>query len=366
MMRKQIVYAGIRWLLLVLLLTVLCFVTASAWALAVLLFCVILPLVSFALNFALRSKLHLSMSLPISTAKKTAVSVAAELRNDSIFPALRVFVPVRVRNDLTGENLQFHISLSAGAKSSQMNVFLLESPFCGRLSLQVDKVFLMDYFGFLPLKATLAANAKTTVLPDMFPSEVQRTPAPAISGEGTENRSGPDRSEVYQLREYRPGDDLRQIHWKLSSKLDELVWKEPGMPESRSLLVTWDKRIQTTPNVMDAMAEAVSSVCQGILNAGIPFELCWTEEELHTCRIENEDELLRSIPALVKSAGKADCSLPNFDDFAAVLYIGTQLPKEELSSRVRCLICGETEERNGQIYGFTPKNVQENLRRLEM
>lgn len=247
MMKKRIILSALGWLLLVLLLAALCFVTASAWVLSALLLCVTLPLASFGLNFALRGKLHLTLSLPTSTAKKTAVSVTAELRNDGFFPALRVFVPIQVRNDLTGERKQFEIALSAGAKSSQTSEFLLESDYCGRLSIQADKLWIMDYFGFLPVKAALTASARTTVLPDMFPSEVSLTPSPAVSDEGTESRRGPDRSEVFQLREYRPGDDVRQIHWKLSSKLDELIWKEPSMPESRSLLIAWDKRVQTAP-----------------------------------------------------------------------------------------------------------------------
>ena len=366
MMKRQIILSSLEWLLLVFLLAVLCFITASAWVLAALLLCVVLPLLSFGVNFAVRNRLHISLSLPTSTTKKTAVAVVAELRNESLFPALRVFVPIQVRNDLTGEVHQFDITLSAGAKSSQRTTFLLESDYCGRLSLQTEKILVADYFGILPVKAAVASGAKTTVLPDMFPSEVRLTPAPAASDEGSESRRGPDRSEVFQLREYRPGDDVRQIHWKLSSKLDELIWKEPSMPESRSLLVAWDKRNQATPEAMDAMAEAVSSVCQGILSEGVPFELCWTEEELHTCWIENEDELLRVIPALVGSAGKADCAMPDFQNYGSVLYFGTQLPTDEPNSHVKCLLCGEAAGQEEQVYRFTPKNVREDLRRLEM
>lgn len=366
MMKKKIILAGLGWLSLLLFLAALCFVTASSWVLTACLLLITLPLISFGLNFTLRSKLHLNLSLATSTAKNTSVSVTAELRNKSVFPVLRVFVPVRIKNDLTGEKQKFELILSAGAKESQRSMFLLESAYCGRLSLETDKIWVMDYFGFLPVKVAVTVSAKTTVLPDMFPSEVRLTPAPAVSDEGVEDRRGQDRSEVYQLREYRPGDDVRQIHWKLSSKLDELIWKEPSMPESRSLLVTWDKRSPASPAVMDAMAEAVSSVCQGVLNEGIPFELCWTENELHTCWIENEDELLRVIPALVKSAGKTDCELPDFKNYGTVLYFGTQLPTEEPSSYVKCLLCGDFNEQSEQAYIFTAEKVQDDLRRLEM
>lgn len=76
--------------------------------------------------------------------------------------------------------------------------------------------------------------------------------------------------------------------------------------------------------------------------------------------------VLRVIPALVKSAGKEDCPLPSFDNYGSVLYFGTKIPTEEPDSKVKYLLCGESREQNGQIYGFTPENVREDLRRLEM
>lgn len=365
-MKRRIIKAAALWLVLVVLLVALCVVTASGWVLAALCLCVLLPLVSFGLNFTLRGKLHLTLTLQTSTAKNAAMPVTAELRSSGFFPALRVLVPLEVRNDLTGESQRLELAMSAGANSSQTTAFLLGSACCGRLSVQAERVWLMDYFGFLPVSVPLTASARTTVLPDMFPSEVQLSPAASESDDGAEDRRGWDRSEVYQLREYRPGDDVRQIHWKLSSKLDELVWKEPSMPESRSLLVIWDKRVQAAPKEMDALAEAVSSVCQGITNDGLSFDLCWTEEEPCTRWIENEDQLLQAIPSMVSTAGAADCALPELREYGTVLYFGTQIPDDVMSDRVTCLLCGQAAGEDGRIVGFTPDNVQETLRRWEM
>lgn len=365
-MRRRIIRSAVVWVLVAALLAALCFVTSSGWVLAALCLCVFLPLLSFGLNFTLRGKLQLSLTLQTSAAKNSAVPISAELRNRSFFPALRVIVPLRVRNDLTGECQQPELLMSAGTRSGQSVTFLLGSSYCGRLSIQADRAWVMDYFGFLPVRVPLTASARTTVLPDMFSSEVRLSPAASESDGGMENRRGTDRSEVYQLREYRPGDDVRQIHWKLSSKLDELVWKEPSMPESRSLLVIWDKRMSATPAQMDTLAEAVSSVCQAIVNGGLPFELCWTEEEPCFQWIEREDQLLQVIASLVKTAGTADCTLPDFDEYGTVLYFGTQLPDDRVRDNVICLLCGEAAEEGGRIIGFTPENVQETLRRWEM
>ena len=365
-MRRQIIKSAAVWLLVTALLAVLCFITASKWVLAALCLCVFLPLVSFALNFTLRGKLRLSLTLQTSAAKNAAVPIAVQLHSSGFFAALHVFVPLEIRNDLTGECQHPILRMSVGTKGSQSATFLLGSAYCGRLSIQADRVWLTDYFGFLPVRVPLTASARTTVLPDMFPSEVRLSPAMSENDDGMANRRGMDRSEVYQLREYRPGDDVRQIHWKLSSKLDELVWKEPSMPQNRSLLVVWDKRVRAKPKEMDALAEAVSSVCQGIVNDGLSFELCWTEEEPCVHWIENEDQLLQIIPSIVKTAGSADCALPDLEEYGTVLYFGTQLPAGGMSDHMISLLCGDAGEESGRTICFTPESVQEILRRWEM
>ena len=44
-------------------------------------------------------------------------------------------------------------------------------------------------------------------------------------------------SEIYELREYRHGDSLRNVHWKLSSKSDGLIVKEPNVPIIKNCLI---------------------------------------------------------------------------------------------------------------------------------
>ena len=187
------------------------------------------------------------------------------------------------------------------------------------------------------------------------------TARPAYADDGTSNRRGEDRSEVYQLREYRPGDDIRQIHWKLSSKLDRMIVRDPGLPlersvlllwerrgtpaaqESDALLVFWDKRTGGNPQQMDALAEVVSSAGMALLQSGVPYTLCWTDrDDLQVQDISEENQLLQAIPALVKTRGSAECRLPKTDGYSRILCFGTA-PEEQLltDGRVHFILCTE-------------------------
>lgn len=181
--------------------------------------------------------------------------------------------------DLTEEDQTVTLTGSIGAKGESSQTILLQSSFCGRVYVQISRFTLLDYLGLLPMKALVKADARLTILPDLYPMEADMTARPAYADDGASNRRGEDRSEVYQLREYRPGDDIRQIHWKLSSKLDELILKEASQPESRSLLVFWDKRTGGNPQQMDALAEVVSSAGMALLQSGVPYTLCWTDRD---------------------------------------------------------------------------------------
>jgi uncharacterized protein (DUF58 family) len=225
----------------------------------------------------------------------------------------------------------------------------------------------MDCFGILPVKAIIEASARMTVLPDLFPVEVDISVHHAEEEEGEADRKGEDRSEVFQLREYQPGDDVRQIHWKLSSKLDEIILKEASAPQSRSVMLFWDKRFPGTPPQMDTLAEAVASVCQGILDSGIPFRLCWTEsEELMFGEVESDAELLSLIPALVKTVGNPECRLPDLEEYSFILYFTSEYPKTGDLTKIHVMLCSEYEESGEALTVFSPGDYREVLQRLEM
>lgn len=362
-MRRLRLGCWARYLAIFALILLLALASGSGWVWGLGAFVVLLPLVSFCGNFWVRRKLQASLSLPTTSPKSSACMATLTLSSKSWLPAAKVLCQIRIINDLTGEEQFLWMEASVPPKDRFHRDFLLESAHCGRIYVELKKARLLDCFGLLSLSLSLKAGARLTVLPDLFSCQVSLSPTPSLAEDSSLSRRGDDPSEVFQLREYQQGDDVRRIHWKLSSKLDKLILRESSQTVDRSLLVYWDKRFPCTPAQMDAMAEITASVCQGLCDSGISFDLGWTEgEELELRSIGGEDQLLQTIPALVTQAGKESCPELETAPYGQVLYITSQSPRQDMGGAVHLLLC--TEQPGTGDLTCTPENYQETLERL--
>ncbi|PSP28654.1 DUF58 domain-containing protein [Halobacteriales archaeon QH_2_65_14] len=86
-----------------------------------------------------------------------------------------------------------------------------------------------------------------------------------------------ERQEFERLREYRPGDPLRHIHWKSSAKHDEFLVMEFA-PSERSETITI---VGTAPRgEVDEMARLAATIADLALDAGFNVELAVPDGDL--------------------------------------------------------------------------------------
>lgn len=365
MIRDRIWAIG-RYLQLLGMTVLLWLASGSGWILGLAVLVVLIPPVSLLSNLYVRKHIRGRIIMLTTAAKGAACEGTIRLENRSFLPAAKLRCRLGMINDLTREETVLEFTSGLGPGVGCDREFSLESRYCGRIYVHVQSVAILDYFGLFSLRVPMKADARITVLPELFSCDVTLAPVAAASDESQASCRGDDRTEVFQLREYRSGDDIRQIHWKLSSKLDSLILREPGQSISRSLLVFWDKRRETTPENMDAMAEVTASVCQALCDSGITFDLCWTEKEEPELRqIRDADTLLQTIPALVTQTGSAECREPDTGEYGRVIQI-TPNPPDEYDEKTVCLICGEGDLDDGRNIGFFPGNYRGKLERLEL
>ena len=114
----------------------------------------------------------------------------------------------------------------------------------GRLEVELTGLVLWDWLGIFKRTVRAESLKAVGIWPEMelLPVEVTRRTREflADADEYSEERSGDDPSQIYQIREYRPQDPARNIHWKISAKEDAVMVKENSFPLGTAVLVRID------------------------------------------------------------------------------------------------------------------------------
>lgn len=184
---------------------------------------------------------------------------------------------------------------------------------CGCITLSLRSAWKYDYLGLFRWPLRRRETRKILVWPKPVPVEdlpslkrylaARRVPKP-----------GGGFAENYDLRLYRPGDNLRQIHWKLAAKTGKLVFREPTVPVRGKLALTME--LSGEPDEIDDKLGRLLYVSQALLKQELAHELhCLTGDGVKICAIADEAtlnaamaELLCARPALEGTAPSVQAS----------------------------------------------------------
>ena len=277
-----------------------------------LLLSLILPLVSGLVTGSLCGKLKVELSAGAYGEKGQEIPARLVVENTSLLPADRLVCRVFCQNLLTGEQEVTALRVAAPARSSAELDLGLASRHAGRIRMTLKQVTCYDLFGLFRFRVRESQNcsATTLVAPHTFDVETQVAygeTADMDSDEYSMRKAGFDPSETFGIREYVPGDRIRQIHWKLTEKLDTLMVRDYGLPIQNTILLLLETgRIPSSPKVspdcLDALAEAILSVSQELLSQQIVHSIAWFNHEENTffCReVETEEDLSLLMPDLL-------------------------------------------------------------------
>jgi hypothetical protein len=120
-------------------------------------------------------------------------------------------------------------------------------------------------------------------------------------------KAGDDPSEVFAIREYREGDRLQRIHWKLSRKQGQLMIKEFSDPMNCSVLLLVNLCVpkgQNTLYYIDAILECALSISYTFITKGQMHYLSWYDEIHGNCsriRIAKEKDLFEAVDGLLQA-----------------------------------------------------------------
>lgn len=255
------------------------------------------------------------LEVPVGIAEpRKDVSVRLVITNRSRLPIQRMKVFVTVADDIGGAEKRTWMKMAEAVPGETEFVCSISFPVMGNYVLTLKKLRIYDMAGLLYGTVAGKSSACVQVLPTLHEMPVRLTAATRnFYGESDvydAHSPGHDNNEVFQIREYRAGDRLQNVHWKLTAKQEELMVKEHSLPKSCPVVLFLKycpKKGRKRKASLVLYMEAAVSISFSMMAAGCPHYVVWydgNEQDLQRLRVEDEESLFYCIGLLMRLCWK--------------------------------------------------------------
>lgn len=249
-------------------------------------------------------KRYLSLSIDIPAEqlpKNTVFLVKVKVRNRSVFPLVNCRIRMRTGNVFLRETAEHDMVVPVKPLDVTEIEYPLSSSYVGNVEIMAEKLILEDLLAFHSVKAEVSASQNVYIVPGGDTEEEFSLNAfeKGMNEVEESNLRGSDFSDVSQIREYIPGDAMKNIHWKLSAKKDVWMVKERLQMSSQKLLVLLklDKvpeteMSETSPTFgadIDRTIERLYAFGCFLIKNNVPVTLYWWSDKYREIRYETAE-----------------------------------------------------------------------------
>ena len=303
--------------------------------LVLLILTVALPLISTLENKMAMRKLKIYLTYEPTGEKGQVVRGRLEVKNDSGFglPHLQVRLCRENKLNRTDEEKDWILSIYPH-RSCEEDISFVPAD-SGVIHTRLVKVQAWDIWGIFGVSLNPPQTVEVLIWPELYEQKIVLDAAEMQNPDAQEyakEKPGNDLGEMFDIREYQPGDRLSSIHWKLSGKLDQLMVVRPGQPMENSILVLFESNLDLLENQIgknqihkgdagstrmtdtatvrllqarvDASISVFASICRGLLDEGLCFQagwMCETSEKPQICEITCEEDFVGMLPKVLAS-----------------------------------------------------------------
>ncbi|MDV3425980.1 MAG: DUF58 domain-containing protein, partial [Bacillota bacterium] len=321
--------------------------------------------------------------------KSEAALINFTLSNSSVFPVSGAVLYLTCRNNLTGKENNMKTFCTIGNRKASPISFTVSDMNAGRISVILNKMKVCDFLGLFSLSKNINKEKSGLIYPEVYQVVIDMQNQTEINGDGerySQTKKGQDVNDIFALREYIPGDEIRKIHWKLSAKQSKLVVRDFGLSLNYPiflLLEIFNNKDENSDKALDACMMTFVSLSQSLIEKGICHNIAWYDkasEKLIVKVIESLDSLEAYLPDLlsIQSYDEDTAALRfyeagNYRNVQLVLYyITTKLNPEETAKRalyqtVRTIYAVEETEDitvDSNITIVTPQNIKEDIGKI--
>ena len=230
-----------------------------------------------------------------STEAENSMVFYVEYDNSTYYPFLKCTLKFSVRNLFFESGRDNILNINVMPKKTDRINISVRTEKIGMAVFEGKGMTVTGFMGMVSRKLPVSFSVQVPVYPVKSDTiDVSEIPY----SEGYDEYTEPDlkgnlSSDIKEIREYRPGDRLARIHWKLTAKMEELQVKEMERTSVMSLVVVPElekSRITETVATLDAVSHELAL-------RGERFEICLynapacsfdyyvidNEEALHNC-----------------------------------------------------------------------------------
>lgn len=365
---------------MLLLLTALLYIyTNTYYTLILLCMCVALPVLSMLLMLFTRRGLTIALTVP-ATAEKKDARLTYTLENRSKMPVAKVVFRVYLENQMTGAAKERRVNATVGSRAAVTAELALEHGKVGTVLISTRKIRVYDALGLFAFRKADLPEQLMIIYPDQRDVTVLMERPVEVNGDGSRyapERPGQDVSEIFALREYAAGDEIRKIHWKLSGKMDRAMVRDFSLPLNYSVFLLLEL-VQGSEDVVDAQVEVYLELSRALLENGLNHNMGWYDAGTGSLHVETLDDFedLEMASARVLASYAAKESGSALDFYAAsgycngqniLLYVVTEpqldkIAELEVTQRMQTVLIYEdkaTAEAAGQVIDVLAVSVKE-------
>lgn len=341
-------------------------------------------------NLVIFCRIHVFVETPIEiTELHQEVPVRIVVRNYSCLPTGKIVVKLNFENTLYRKKKSATFCTNVANKkrrsgigySTSVILVHLEPKHIGKMKIRIRKARSYDLLGiiFLPIfRKRRSGQSQIMVIPRQcsVPIDIGRSSKIVATKRESSIQSGlrEEALQDFQIRDYRPGDKIRSIHWKLSAKTDDLMVYERisgtgpivhfylDMADKRGTKRQRKRLSKRDAENIEAYFSIVLSISGSMIETACKHYVIWyddTKKELFRYLIEKEEDvyaMLFALDGLWKNSASVD-----LEEEYQQKYHERQCTTKIVLNRELQLICNEEE-----IYQYQAKNIEDKLSTQEI
>lgn len=255
-----------------------------------------------------RRTIRTRLEVPVGIAESGKENlVKISINNTGIAAVTRAKANITVTDTTAMRRSKYSIKMSELIKGNHSYIrnLVLNKP--GNYQIMLKSLRVYDITGMMYWDIKIGSMVELQVIPPMHNVQVRLTNRTMnFYGEADvydENRPGYDVSEILKIREYAAGDSLKNVHWKLTAKQDDLMVKEQSLPKACPVVLFLDYGDTGKRQDASAYIEAAISISFSVMDAGCSHYVVWydrNEMDIVRMRVDDEESLFCFLSNIMK------------------------------------------------------------------